>query len=115
MPSPPKKDVQPFKYFFRPVTQPWLVIVKEDQEEFSPEQLTDAVRDLSPRAYQAFKQILLEAKYKAEAVLRDEATVQDHGRLAYFAGFAAYADYVIANLELFRTAPHDEAFPEPAE
>lgn len=114
MPSKPK-TVYPFRYFFRPATNPWLVVVQEDQEELAPEQLADAVRDLSPRAYQAIKQMLLEAKYKAEAVLRDEATVQDHGRLAYFTGFASYADYVIANLETWRSMPHEEDFPEPTE
>jgi hypothetical protein len=114
MPAPPKKDTQPFKHFFRPVT-PWLVIVKEEPEELAPDQLADAVRDLSPRAYQAIKQMLLEAKYTAESVLRDEAVATDHGRLAYLTGFAAYADYVIANLETFRNTSHDEAFPEPAE
>jgi hypothetical protein len=108
------KNVYPFKYFFRPATQPWLVVVTES-EELSPDQLVDAVRDLSPRSYQAIKQILLEAKYKAEAALRDEKSATDHGRLAYLTGFAAYADYVIANLEAWRNAPHDEEFPEPLE
>ena len=90
------------------------MVVKEE-EELSSEQLADSIRDLSPRGYFAIKQMLLEAKYKAESVLRDEALATDHGRLAYVAGFAAYADYVIANLETWRNTPHDEVFPEPAE
>jgi hypothetical protein len=109
------KEVYPFKYFFRPVTQPWLVVVKEAEPELSPEELADAIRDLSPKAYGAVKQMLLEAKYKAESLLRDEAVATEHGRLAYLAGFASYADYVIANYETWRNTPHDQLFPEPAE
>lgn len=115
MPVPSKpKPVVAFKHFFRPIETPWLVVVNEG-EELDPEQLVGAVKDLSPRAYGAVKQVLLEAKYKAEAALRDEAIASDHGRLAYLTGFSAYADYVIANFETWRNTKHDEDFPEPPE
>jgi hypothetical protein len=99
---------------FGRLISPYLVIVHEDAE-LSPEELLNALRDLPPKGYQAVKQMLLEAKYKAESLLRDEAAASDHGRLAYLAGFASYADYVLANLETWRNTPHEEDFPEPEE
>ncbi len=114
VPSKPKGPIVPFKYFYRPSETPWLVVVNEG-EELPQDELVGAVQDLSSRAYGAVKQVLLEAKYKAEAELRDVAIASDHGRLAYLAGFSAYADYVIANFESWRNTQHDEAFPDPPE
>lgn len=99
---------------FSRAINPYLIVVREE-EELSPEELADAIRDLTPRGYVAIKQMLLEAKLKSESLLRDEKVATDHGRLAYLTGFASYADYVIANLEAWRNTPHDEDFPEPAE
>ena len=110
------KEIYPFRFFFRKeqdqTPQPAFIKVYE-QPELDGKSLADAMRDLPPRQWQAILQLLIEAKYKSEALLRDEKVASDHGRLAFLAGFAAYADYVIASFEGLRNVPHDQDFPEP--
>lgn len=82
--------------------------VRDLQDE---EQLQNTIRELSTRQYEAFKQLLIEAKFKSEAMLRDENVASDPGKLAYYAGWVAYADYVLSSFESFREA----SAPLPAE
>ena len=67
-----------------------------------PESIPSVLRELNDRQFSAVREVLIEAKFKAEAQLRDEKVVSDHGRLSYYAGWSAYADYVLANLEELR-------------
>jgi hypothetical protein len=106
----------PFRFFFRPVTSPVVAPVVRilEESELNPEELSDAIRGMSPRQWAALKQLLLEAKYKSESLLRSEEVASDHGRLAFLTGFGAYADYVIGSFEGLRVLPtHPEVFPEP--
>jgi hypothetical protein len=111
----PGDPIFPFRFFFRPQSPsgPIPVIQVREEKEMEPGDLIDALRDMPPRQWTAMKQILLEAKFKAEALLRDEKVASDHGRLAFLTGFAAYADYVIGSFESLRDVPHPENFPEP--
>lgn len=85
-------------------------IVENVRKVQDTEQLTDTFRELSTRQYEAFKQLLIEAKFKSEAMLRDDAVASDPGRLAYYAGWISYADYVLASFETYReaTSPIEE-------
>jgi|SRR5215469_13144678 len=114
----PPKEIYPFRFFFRKeqnqiVSAPPAFVKVYEQPELDGKSLADAMRDLPPRQWQAILQLLIEAKYKSEALLRDEKVASDHGRLAFLVGFAAYADYVIASFEAFRNVPHDQDFPDP--
>lgn len=77
-------------------------VVESPKDIQDEEQLTDTFRDLSERQYNAMKQLLLEGKFKSEAMLRDENVASDPGKLAYYTGWVAYADYVISSFESFR-------------
>jgi len=110
------REIYPFRFFFRkeaPEEGSRPIVKVFEAPELDPRTLADAMRDMPPRQWAAVKQLLLEAKYKSEALLRDEKTASDHGRLAFLAGFAAYADYVIASFEGLRDVPHEENFPDP--
>ena len=54
------------------------------------------------RQWQAVREMLIEAKFKAESMLRDEKVMEHHGKLAFYSGWVAYADYVLAGLERAR-------------
>ena len=110
------KEIYPFRFFFRKAdspSPPGVFVRVGEYEELDSATLVNRLRDMPLAQWQATKQLLLEAKYKSEALLRDEKVVSDHGRMAFLAGFAAYADYVIASFETLRATPHPEDFPEP--
>jgi|SRR5215510_4432768 len=109
------KEIYPFRFFFRKEQEnvrPSFVKIYE-APELDAKQLANAMRDMPMRQWGAVKQLLLEAKYKSEALLRDEKVASDHGRLAFLTGFAAYADYVIASFEGLRNVAHEQDFPDP--
>lgn len=111
----PGDPLYPFRFFFRPVSPPVTVPVVRilEAKEMTSEELCDAIRDMPPRQWAALRQLLLEAKYKSESLLRSEEVASDHGRLAFLNGFVAYADYVIGSFEGLRNVPHPEVFPDP--
>jgi hypothetical protein len=105
MPIKPGSTVYNFRNWFRPVETPFpgvqpVRILEGPQIE--PEEIPSVLRELNDRQFSAVREVLIEAKYKAEAQLRDEKVVSDHGRLAYYTGWSKYADYVLASLEELR-------------
>lgn len=85
-----------------PGTRTVTRVVQDVRDIQDEDQIRDTIRELSTRQYEAFKQLLIEAKFKSEAMLRDENVASDPGKLAYYAGWVAYADYVLSSFELFR-------------
>jgi hypothetical protein len=98
----------PFKWHFRPETIP-VVQVGEVGEEYDFDQLSGILAEIDTRHWSAIRQILIEAKYKAEQQLRNDAVIKD-GRLStYYQGWVNYADYVLANFEGLRAGENFEA------
>jgi hypothetical protein len=97
--------VYPFRNWFRPVEVPPLVAQPVRIMEgplVETEDIPSILRELNDRQFSAIREVLIEAKYKAAAQTRDEKVVSDHGRLAFFTGWVAYADYILASLEELR-------------
>jgi len=87
---------------FRPVeTFPPVIKIREG-ESLSPEAIPSILREINGRQFNAIREVLLEAKFKAEAMLRDDKIASDHGRLAYYTGWVSYADFVLASMETLR-------------
>jgi hypothetical protein len=98
------KVVFPLKWWFRPRTELAAVPILRVGEgpPIDPEDLSSILHELNDRQYAAVREILLEARMKAESVLNDEKVVSDFGRLAYYNGWKAYADHVLASFEGIR-------------
>lgn len=86
-----------------------------DSIEFLPEVLPSVLREINERQWAAVKQVLIEAKYKAESMLRNDAVFDSPGKVSYYQGWVAYADYVISSLESLRaeSGPEQASEPEP--
>jgi hypothetical protein len=105
----PGDPLYSFQWFFRNSSPPFVRVVEEGRVELSREQLAQALQDMPPRQWDAVKQLLLEAKFKCESQLRDESVISDSGRLAYYTGWLAYADYVLAGFVSIRSAVQAES------
>lgn len=104
--------VYPFKWFFRPENLP-VVQVVDDTDELAFEQLPGVLAEIDKRHWGAIRQVLIEAKLKAEAMLRGEDIIKQPQLSAYYQGWVNYADYVLANFEGLRAGigPSQSATP----
>jgi len=91
----------PFKWFFRPASAPVVQLIESIDVEAS--QIPGLLQEINPRQWAAVEQVLMEAKFKAEAQLRDDRLMGNHGALAYYQGWVNYADYILASLEGLRS------------
>jgi hypothetical protein len=73
-----------------------------EQKELPGQELVDALRDMPPRQWQATLQLLVEAKFKAESMLRDDKVISNPQQLAYYTGWVTYSDFVISSFETLR-------------
>jgi hypothetical protein len=73
-----------------------------ESPELEPETLPSVLREINDRQWAAIAQVLIEAKYKAESMLRNDAVFDSPGKVSYYQGWVAYADYVIGSLEGLR-------------
>lgn len=96
--------VYPFRWFFRPETAPVAVAVQivDAGEEIDFEQLPSVLAEIDGRHWKAVRQILIEAKLKAEAQLRSDEIIKSSQLTTYYQGWVAYADYILANFEGLR-------------
>jgi hypothetical protein len=97
--------IYPFKWFFRPETVPAIVPVLQivdDITELAFEQLPGVLAEIDKRHWGAIRQVLIEAKMKAEAMLRNDEIIKNAQLSAYYQGWVNYADYILANLEGLR-------------
>ena len=101
--------IYPFKWFFRPEANPVAVVaqVVDSGEEMSFEELPGILAEIDGRHWQAFRQILIEAKLKAEAQLRNDEIIKSSQLTTYYQGWVAYADYILANFEGLRAGDVD--------
>src|SRR4029077_14844061 len=104
----------PFKWFYRPEAVP-VVQVVDSLEELSFEQLPGVLAEIDPRHWGAVRQVLIEAKLKAEAMLRSEEIIKQPQLSAYYQGWVNYADYLLANLEGLRAGETGSADRERAD
>jgi hypothetical protein len=91
----------PFKWFFRPEAIPVVQIV-DDIDELAFEKLPGVLAEIDKRHWGAIRQVLIEAKLKAEAMLRGDDVIKNTQLSAYYQGWVNYADYILANLEGLR-------------
>lgn len=93
-----------------PIKAPRLVrIVEVEAPTISPDLVPELLREINDRQFGAVLEVLIEAKFKAEAMLRNDAVFDSLGRCTYYQGWVAYADYVISNLERLRAAQGEVA------
>ena len=78
------------------------IVRVQEQKEMPGHELVSVLRELNPRQWQATSQLLVEAKYKAESMLRDPAVVANPSQLAYYTGWVTYADFVLSSFETLR-------------
>ena len=105
MPIKAGSTVYSFQNWFRPSTTHEPVVQPVRIVEGPPietEDIPSILCELNDRQFGAVREVLIEAKLRSESLIRDEKVVSDHGRLAYYAGWVAYADYILANLEALR-------------
>jgi hypothetical protein len=94
----------PLKSEFVPVP----VVRILEQPELAEDELRQVLREINDRQFNAVLQILLEAKLKAEAMLRDDSVMVSPGRSSYFMGWVCYSDYTLAELIRLRSRPEVE-------
>jgi hypothetical protein len=80
-----------------------LIQILDNIPEIPFEQLEGVLKEIDERHWGAVRQILIEAKWKAEAQLRNDRIVENHGLCAYYQGMVNEADYILANLEGLRS------------
>lgn len=94
-------------------TQVPIVRIQETQE-VSPEQIPQLLAEINERQWGSVLSILIEAKLKAESMLRNDQVFDSPGRVAFYQGWVAYCDYIISSLETLRTEVRTpEPGPEP--
>jgi hypothetical protein len=95
-----------FKWYYRPEASPTATIpvvhIVESTQEVSRDELVGLLREIPERSWGALRQLMLEAKTRSEAQLRDENVIAVQPIAAYYAGGIAHLDYLIANLEGIR-------------
>jgi hypothetical protein len=82
-----------------------IVRIVERSEEIASEQIPSVLREINDRQWQCVTQILVEAKLKAETMLRNDTIFAEPGRVAFYTGWLAYSDYVLSELERLREQP----------
>jgi hypothetical protein len=86
--------------FFAPGTVPVVRIL--ESPELEPDKIPEVLREINERQWTCLIQVLVESKYKAEAMLRNDEVMHSHGKIAFYQGWVAYADYVIGSLASLR-------------
>lgn len=85
-----------------------------ETQELSPEQVPQLLCEINDRQWASVLSILVEAKFKAESMLRNDQVFDSPGRVAFYQGWVAYCDYIISSLETLRTQVRTaEPGPEP--
>lgn len=95
------KQPYPFKWYFRPEAIP-VVVIGDVGEDYPFDQLSGILAEIDTRHWNAIRQLLIEAKYKADQQLRSDAIIKDTRLSAYYQGWVNYADYILANFEGLR-------------
>jgi len=103
VPIRPGSETYGFRWWFRPKPPVNAQVVRiAEGPQIDPEKIGSILIEINDRQWQAVREMLIEAKFKAESMLRDEKVMEHHGKLAFYSGWVAYSDYVLANLERAR-------------
>jgi len=81
-------------------------------------ELPQVLREINDRQFGCVLQVLIEAKYKAEAMLRNDEIMGEHGKVTFFQGWVAYSDYIMSELVRLRSpqkVEREQAQPGPPE
>jgi hypothetical protein len=81
--------------------------------ELEPDVLPGVLREINERQWAALLQVLVEAKYKAESMLRNDAVFDSPGKVSYYQGWVAYADYLLGSLDTLRAQESARSPQEP--
>jgi hypothetical protein len=81
--------------------------------ELEPDVLPSVLREINNRQWAALIQVLVEAKYKAESMLRNDSVFDSPGKVSYYQGWVAYADFLLGSLETLRAQESARDFEEP--
>jgi hypothetical protein len=87
---------------------PIVRVVELEAPTISPDLLPDLLREINDRQFGAVLEVLIEAKFKAEAMLRNDSVFDSLARSTYYQGWVAYADYVIGSLSRLRAQESSE-------
>jgi hypothetical protein len=87
------------------------IVRVQEQKEMPGQELVSVLREMNSRQWQATSQLLIEAKYKAESMLRDPTVIANATQTAYYVGWVTYADFVLSSFETLR-AGDTEGRPE---
>jgi len=97
----------PFKWHYRPQIVRYedptpVAQIVESAEEVSFQEITGILQEIDDRHWNVVRQLLIEAKLRAESLLTREDVIG--GPLAtYYIGWLNHANYVLANLEGLRS------------
>ena len=80
----------------------WPIVRIQESPEIATELLPQLLREINDRQWQCVLQILVEAKLKAEGMLRNDAIFESPGKVAFYTGWLAYSDYVIESFKGLR-------------
>ena len=86
----------------KPKSSEWPIIRIQENPEIATELLPQLLREINDRQWQCVLQILVEAKLKAEGMLRNDAIFESPGKVAFYTGWLAYSDYVIESFNGLR-------------
>ena len=78
------------------------IVRVQEQKEMPGHELVSVLCEMNSRQWQATSQLLIEAKYKAESMLRDPAVIANAQQTAYYVGWVTYADFVLSSFETLR-------------
>jgi len=97
----------PFRWHYRPESNAGyvpipVVQVRGDEEEIPEHELPDVLRAIPKRQWSAIRQLLIEAKMKNEAYLRNDQIIANPSLSAYYQGQLVSVDYLLANFEGLR-------------
>jgi hypothetical protein len=98
--------VEAFKWFYRPETEisPTIVVIVSDPLGEVPQaEIPGVLREIDDRHWNVIRQLLVEAKLRAEMQLRNDEILKNPALASHYQGWVNYADYVLGSLEALRS------------
>jgi len=97
----------PFKWYYRPDIVRYqdpvpVVQIAEPIEPVPFEAIPGILQEITDRHWSVVRQLLIEAKLKAEAQLRSDEVIANPQLCATYVGWVNYADYILGNMEGLR-------------
>jgi hypothetical protein len=97
----------PFKWFYRPETKspasPIVVVAADPLREVPQAEIPGVLAEIDDRHWSVIRQLLVEAKLRAEMQLRNDEIIKNPALASHYQGWVNYADYVLGSLEGLRS------------